>query len=140
MGDLIFKEESYAIVGACLAVYREMGCGFLESVYQECLEIELTDREIPFVAQSALHLAYRGRPLNQRLQPDLICHGAIIVEVKAVSRIADEHRAQVLNYLHGAGLCLGLLVNFGHHPGLDWERLVLSSAKRGEGRAKEVSV
>lgn len=139
MGELIFKDECYAIAGACLAVYREMGCGFLESVYQECLEIELTDREIPFVAQSALRLAYRGRPLNQVLQPDLICYGAIIVELKAASRIADEHRAQVLNYLHGSGLRLGLLVNFGHHPGLEWERLVLSPARRGEGRAKEVS-
>jgi GxxExxY protein len=105
-----------------MEVYNEKGCGFLEAVYQECLEIELGLRGIPFVAQAELPLAYKGRPLRQTYRADLVCFGIIIVELKATSVIADEHRAQLLNYLNSSGFRLGLLANFGHHPGLEWER------------------
>jgi GxxExxY protein len=113
---IVFKAESFAIQGAIFDVYREMGCGFLESVYQECLERELCRREIPFAAQKKLKLFYKGEPLRQVFQPHLICYGKIIVELKAVKDLAPEHAAQVLNYLKATGMNLGLLVNFGSYP------------------------
>jgi GxxExxY protein len=123
--EIIYKEESYQIVGACFEVYKEMGCGFLEAVYQECLELELADKAIPFRPQAELELRYKGRALRQKYIPDFILFGKIVVEIKAVSALADEHRAQVHNYLKATGYRLGLLVNFGHYPKLEWERIVL---------------
>ena len=96
METIIYKEESYAIIGACFNVYKDKGCGFLEPVYQECLEIEFGLLKIPFNAQRPLLLEYRGRPLRQKYVPDFICYDKIIVEIKAVSRLIDEFRAQVL--------------------------------------------
>ena len=125
MSEVIYAEESYEIIGACFAVYNEMGCGFLESVYQECLEIELGRQGIPHEAQQELNLIYRGTRLGQVYKADIVCYGKIIVELKAVSQLADEHRAQLLNYLNASKFRLGLLVNFGHHPGLEYERIVL---------------
>jgi GxxExxY protein len=126
--DVLFKQESYQIVGACFEVYREKGCGFLESVYQECLEIELRLQGIPFVAQKPLALEYKGCPLRSKYEPDFICHDKIVVELKAVTEVTDEHRAQVQNYLKASSLKLGLLVNFGHYPKAQVERIV---AERG---------
>jgi GxxExxY protein len=123
---IIYPEESYELVGACFEVYNRMGCGFLEAVYQECLEIELAHREIAFVAQKELKLTYRGRELRQRYVPDFICHDKIILEIKALSMLTDEHKSQVLNYLHATGMKLGLLVNFGHYPKLEYERVALT--------------
>ena len=122
--DLIYPAECYRIIGACFEVYNEKGCGFTELVYQECLLIELGLQEIQFEAQVRLPLSYKGRPLLQRFQPDFVCLGKIILEIKAVSALADEHRSQVLNYLNATGYRLGLLVNFGYHAGLEWERIV----------------
>ena len=122
--NLIYRDECYKIIGACFEVYNDKGCGFLESVYQECLEIEHEFQNIPFVPQQELRLFYRGKQLKQTFIPDLICYGKIILEVKAVSKLIDEHRAQVINYLNATGYELGLLVNFGGHPKLEWERLV----------------
>ena len=102
-----------------------MGCGFLEAVYQECLERELKRRNIPFVAQPILNLVYKGELLTQTYKPDLICFDSIIVELKAVSVISGEHQAQVLNYLKATGKKLGLLVNFGCYPKASVNRLVL---------------
>ena len=125
MAEILFKEESYAIIGACFSVYKDKGCGFLEPVYHECCEIEFAFQKIPFLSQTELELAYRGQILRQRYKPDFICFEKIIVELKAVSALADEHRAQLLNYLNATKLKLGLLVNFGHHPKLEYERIVL---------------
>lgn len=125
MSELIYKDESYRIMGACFELYKEKGCGFLEAVYQECLEIELDLQGIPFRAQSPMQLTYKGRNLKQRYVADLICYDQILVELKAVSVLTDEHRAQLLNYLHATGHRLGLLINFGHHPKLEWERIVI---------------
>ena len=113
---ILFREESYAIQGAIFDVYREMGCGFLESVYQECLEKELSKRAIPFEVRKELQLSYKGEPLRQIFKPDLICYGKIIIELKAVRELAPGHAAQVLNYLKATGMTLGLLVNFCSHP------------------------
>lgn len=125
MPDLIYKDESYAIMGACFEVYKEMGCGFLESVYQECLEKEFRLRATPFVAQGDLQLRYKGEVLSQRFIPDFVCYEKIILEIKAVKNLADEHRAQVHNYLRATGFRLGLLVNFGHYPKVEYERIVI---------------
>ena len=125
MNEIIYREESYQIMGACFEVYKEKGCGFLESVYHECLAIEMSDQKIPFVTQSRLQLSYKGRLLKQTYEPDFACFDKIILEIKAVSKLTDEHRAQVHNYLRGSGHRLGLLVNFGHYPKVESERIAL---------------
>ena len=122
---ILFKEEGYAIQGAVFDVYREMGCGFLEAVYQECLERELSKRGIPFVAQQELKLIYKGEVLRQTYKPDLICYGQIILELKAVKEISQEHKAQLINYLKATGMKLGLLVNFGTYPKASIIRMAL---------------
>lgn len=124
MSALIHPELSYKIMGACFEVSKEKGCGFLEAVYQECLELEFADQDIPFVAQPSLQLTYKGRPLKRTYEPDFVCAGEIVVEIKAVSALTDEHRAQVHNYLRATGHRLGLLVNFGHYPKVESERIV----------------
>ena len=124
MSQLVYPEESFAIMGACFEVYKETGCGFVEPVYQECLEIELAMQNIPFQAQEQLKLSYKQKPLRQFYVPDFICYGKIILEIKAVSKLCDEFRAQVHNYLKATGYQLGLLVNFGHYPQVEWERIV----------------
>jgi GxxExxY protein len=124
VAEIVYKEESFAIIGACFEVYNEMGCGFLEAVYQECLAIEFPLRKIPFVAQRELMLRYKGETLDSTYKPDFICHERIIVELKAVTDVTDKHRAQVHNYLKATGYRLGLLVNFGQHPKLQYERIV----------------
>lgn len=122
--ELLYKDESYRIVGACFGVYNEMGCGFLEAVYQECLEKEFGLQHIPFKPQAALTLQYKGLSLQQHYTPDFICYGKIILGIKAVKELADKHRAQVHNYLKASGMSLGLLVNFGHYPKLQYQRIV----------------
>ncbi len=124
MEELLYKDESYAIIGACFAVYNGMGCGFNEPIYQECLEIEMEFLTIPFVAQPQQRLSYRRRMLKHRFTPDFICHDNIVLEIKAVSSLTDNHRAQVLNYLHACNMPLGLLVNFGKYPKIEYERII----------------
>ncbi|WP_462325466.1 GxxExxY protein [Desulfoplanes sp.] len=127
---LLYADESYGIVGACFDVYTDMGAGFLESVYQECLALEFSRRGIPFDQQKRLELSYRGTQLKQEYVADFVCYEKIIVEIKAVKDLASEHRAQVLNYLHATGYKLGLLVNFGHYPKAEVERIVRHQRKR----------
>jgi GxxExxY protein len=122
--ELIYKDESYDIVGACFAGYRDKGCGFLEPGYHECLEIELEFQRIPFSSKLFQTLQYRGRTLIQTFSPDVICYDKIILDTKAVSELCDENRAQVLNYLSATSFELGLLVNLGHYPGMQYERLL----------------
>ena len=123
-GELIYKDESYVIIGACFAVYKDKGCGFLELVYHECLEIESELQGIPFLSKPPQTLQYRGRTLIQTFNPDFICYDKIILEIKAVFELIDEQRAQVLNHLAATGCKLGLLVNFGHYPRMEYERLL----------------
>jgi GxxExxY protein len=123
--NLLFAEEAFRIQGAVFEVSRQMGTGFLEAVYQECLAIEFAAQDIPFVATPPLALSYKGQPLKQSYRPDFVCFGCVIVELKVVREVAAEHRAQVLNYLRATSLRLGLLVNFGCAPKARVERLVL---------------
>lgn len=125
MAELLYKDESYAIQGAIFEVYREMGCGFLEAVYQECLSREFLRRKVPFASQVDLAIFYKGEKLVQAYKPDFVCYDKIIVELKAVKAMDDVHRAQVFNYLKATGLRLGLLVNFGHYPKATVERIIL---------------
>jgi GxxExxY protein len=132
--EILYKDESYKIVGACFEVYREKGCGFLEAVYQECVEIELRLQGIPFMPKKSLSLEYKGNPLRSTYEPDFICYDKIVLELKAVAELTDEHRAQILNYLRATGFKLGLLVNFGHFPKAQVERIV---AERGRYENKD---
>lgn len=122
--DLPLSDEVFAIQGAVFEVYREMGAGFLEAVYQECLALEFANRNIPFQAARELKLTYKGRTLRQAYIPDFICFGQVVVELKALRETAPEHRAQVLNYLKARGLRVGLLVNFGCSPKARVYRLI----------------
>ena len=126
MIDLLYEDECYEIQGAIFHVYRELGTGFLEAVYQECLAKELERAGIPFVAQPELQLYYKGELLEQIYRADFICYDKIILELKAVQSVAPIHKAQVLNYLKMTRLELGLLVNFGHYPKVDITRIVNS--------------
>lgn len=125
MNKLIHEEETYTILGACFEVYKEKGGGFLEAVYQESLEIEFELEGIPAKSLVPLPLTYKGQQLKKTYEADFICHDKVLLELKAVSALTDEHRAQVQNYLHATGLRVGLLVNFGHYPKVEYERYVL---------------
>jgi GxxExxY protein len=122
---LLYAEEVYRIQGAVFEVSRELGSGFLEAVYQECLAMEFAVKEIPFTASPLLTLNYKGRPLQQKYRPDFVCFDRIVIELKAVRDLSQDHRAQLLNYLKATGLRLGLLVNFGCAPKARVERLIL---------------
>jgi GxxExxY protein len=118
-----YKEETYKIIGACMNVYNELGRGFLEPVYQESLEIELSLKNIPFVAQERVEIEYKGHILNKMYIPDFVCYGKIIVEIKALSKLSSNETAQILNALKASEVELGLLVNFGHSS-LQYKRYV----------------
>ena len=138
MTEIIYKKESYAIIGACFEVYNEKGCGFLEPVYQECMAIEFEYQRIPAIAKRSLVLSYHDRTLKQTYEPDYVCFEKIIVELKAVSALSNEHRAQLLNYLHATGFELGLLVNFGHYPGLEYERIARTQRLKAKADVPDV--
>ncbi len=121
---IVYSEEAFRIQGAIFEVSREMGIGYLEAVYQECLALEFEARGIPFQALRALSLSYKGQLLKQTYVPDFVCFDSIIVELKVVREIAPEHRAQILNYLKATGLRLGLIVNFGFGHKARVERVV----------------
>ncbi len=125
MAEIIYREESYEIIGACFEVYKQKGCGFTEPVYQECLALEFGLREIPFVAQPKVEMEYNGVRLEQFFRLDFVCFDKIVIELKAQAKLIDENRSQTLNYLHANKFKLALLVNFGSHPKLEYERLVL---------------
>ena len=122
---LIYEEETYRILGACFEVYRQMGCGFLESVYHNCLILELSEQGIPFTSKPKVKLNYKGQPLEGHFEPDFICFGKIIVELKAASSLSNACRAQLHNYLRATRLKVGLFTNFGHSPKLEHDRIIL---------------
>ena len=121
---LYHNQESYAINGAAMQVYKTLGIGFLEAVYQEALALEFAKRGIPFEREKELKIYYDGQELKTTYRADFVCYGDIIVELKAVSELDGSHRSQVYNYLKATGFKLGLLYNFGHADGLQYERKV----------------
>ena len=118
---LAFKDETFAIRGAIFAVYKTLGPGFLEDVYQKALEAEFRHCGIPFEAQKELHVMYRGCDCGLYV-PDFVCYGKIIIELKSVEALNDRHEAQIVNYLRATKYPVGLLVNFGAHPKVDIRR------------------
>ena len=121
---LYYKQESFNITGAAMHVYNTLGPGFLETVYQEALELEFVKRNISYEREKELTISYDGIVLKQTYRADFVCYDNIIVELKAVSHLDDSHRSQVFNYLKATGLKLGLLFNFGNANGLEFERKV----------------
>ena len=124
MTELILEDETYAVTGAAIEVHRALGPGFLEKVYQEAMQIELSARSIPFEAEKPLDINYKGQCLTQKYYADLVCYEQIIIEMKALNQLTGKEDAQILNYLKATGLKIGLLFNFGSHGRLERKRLV----------------
>jgi GxxExxY protein len=125
MSDSPFQQEGYDFMTAAFEVHTEKGNGYLEEVYHECLEIELTARGIEWRSKPALLVHYKGQPLRKSYRPDMLVFGEIVVELKAVRALASEHEAQLLTYLRATRKRVGYLVNFGSYPKLEWKRFVL---------------
>ena len=119
---LLYEEETGKILNACFEVHKELGSGFLEAVYQEALEIELKNQNIPYEREKLLPITYKGKLLEKEYYADFICYGKIVVELKAVSTLTSSHKAQVINYLKASSNEIGLLINFGANS-LKWERI-----------------
>ena len=115
--------KTYAIIGVAMEVHGELGCGFLEAVYQEALGMELSARGVPHKAQMEIPVYYKGQKLNSKYRADFICYDSIVVEIKAVSTLMGAEEAQVLHYLRATGHKVGLLLNFGRES-LQFKRLV----------------
>ena len=122
---IIYKGESYKIIGAAMEVFNQLGHGFLEAVYQEALEKEFIFRGIPYEREKEITISYKGETLEQKYKADFVCYGCIILELKAVSALVDSHRAQLYNYIRATKSKLGILINFGNSDGLEWERKVI---------------
>jgi len=120
----LFKEETYQIIGCCMEVHSELGCGFLEAVYQEALAIVFDEKKLPYVREKVLDIEFRGRILKKKYVADFICYDKVIVEVKATESLTDIDLAQALNYLKATGKKIGLLVNFGTTK-LQYKRVIL---------------
>lgn len=127
VGEIIYKEESYRIIGSCLAVFNKLGSGFLESVYQEALEIQFKQDKIPFEKEKRLHIKFDDVQLDKFFKADYVCFESIIVELKATPFIHKNDLAQVLNYLRATGMRLGILVNFGEKS-LTYKRILNAKA------------
>jgi GxxExxY protein len=120
--------ETYAVIGAAMAVHRELGAGFLEDVYHEALMMEMSERNIPFLHEVDLPIFYKGQPMQKVYRTDFVCFDTIIVELKALSEISGREKAQVINYLRASNYDRGLLLNFGSDS-LHYTRLFNSKKK-----------
>jgi GxxExxY protein len=125
MDNLLYREEVFAVVGAAMEVHTQLGNGFLEPVYQESLEIELSLRNIPFISQKRLQLFYKDFELKKEYIPDFVCYDKIIVEIKAIERLSNIEYAQLINYLKATKLQVGVLINFCSKGKLEWKRFVV---------------
>lgn len=132
MPELILKDEVFAIVGAAMEVHNVLGCGFLEPVYQEALEIELSKREIPYTPQKQLPIYYKGHRLKRSYVPDYTAFEKIVIKIKAISTLSSLEESQLLNYIKASNLKVGLLINFGANS-LQWKRMVRSNPEKIRG-------
>ncbi len=123
MADLIFKEESYKIVGACMEVHRELGMGFKEIVYKDALEIELKMLDFKYEREKAYKIEYKGKVLPRKFYADFVLFDSIIVEIKATPVIVNPFVYQTINYLKASGIKLGIIINFGEKS-LTYKRVV----------------
>lgn len=124
--ELLLKDEVYAVIGAAIEVHKELGHGFLEAVYDECLGYELEDRDIPHLSQPEVAIRYKRRHCKKKYVPDYLCFGEIVVEIKAVKALTEIEEAQLINYLRATGKPVGLLINFGARGKLEWKRMALT--------------
>ena len=124
--ETLFKREGYELTGAAFEVYNELGHGLLEEIYQQALEIELGLRNIPFDAKKHLEVYYKSQKLNKIYIPDLYVYNGIIVELKSVSSLNNEHEAQLFNYMRLTKSRVGYLINFGSKDKLEWKRYILT--------------
>ena len=122
--DFLFKNECFKIIGSCMEVHSELGCGFLEAVYQEALEFEFQSKSIPYEREAQIDVFYKENLLSKQYLADFVCFDDIIVELKAIKTLDDIHSAQVLNYLKATGKKVGLLINFGTNS-LQYKRFIL---------------
>ena len=122
--DYPHKKETYDIIGACMEVHNELGCGFLEAVYQEALSIVFAEKGVPHVREKVLDVMFRGKVLNKKYVADFVCFDKVVVELKATDGICDQNIAQVLNALKATKLKIGLLINFGTTK-LQYKRIIL---------------
>ncbi|MCB9894159.1 MAG: GxxExxY protein [Planctomycetes bacterium] len=123
---LLLKDEVYAVIGAAIEVHRELGHGFLEAVYDECLGYEFVDREIPHESQPEVGIRFKQRVCKKKYVPDYVCFGQIVVEIKAMKALTEVEEAQLINYLRATGKPVGLLINFGARGKLEWKRMALT--------------
>jgi len=128
MGELLLKDEVYAIIGTAMEVHNVLRCGFLEAVYQEALEIELGKRNIPYIPQKQLPIYFKDNLLKKTYVVDYIAFEKIVIEIKAVTHLSSLEEAQLLNYMKAGDYELGLLINFGAES-LQWKRMVLSKKR-----------
>ena len=122
--NLLYKDDVYAFIGAAIEVHKELGNGFLESVYEEALKHELAERNIPYLSQVRLPIYYKGNKLSKEFVVDGLAFGKIIIELKCIPRLTQVEEAQIIHYLKASGMQLGLLINFGTPTKLDWKRIV----------------
>ena len=126
MEELLYKEEVYAIIGAAIEVHRELGSGYLEAVYEECITIESKRRNVPFETQVELDIRYKGETIQKKYIADYIGFGKILVEFKCIPKLTKVEEAQIINYLKTTGIQVGLLINFGSKGKLEWKRYVFT--------------
>jgi GxxExxY protein len=126
MGEVLYRDEVYAIVGAAMEVYNHLGAGFLEPIYQEALGIEFIERLVPSKAQHEINIIYKGKPLKKTYATDFLCFDKIIVEIKALDKLSSREEAQLINYLKATDMKVGVLINFGTVPSLEWRRLIFT--------------
>ncbi|GAB4541673.1 MAG: GxxExxY protein [Anaerolineales bacterium] len=124
MTDLVYKDEVYKIISAAMEVHKALGSGFLEAVYQEAMEIETSSKGIPFVSQKVIQIQYKQHVFKKEYIADMVCYEKIIVEFKALDKLTNREEAQVINYLKATGYKVGVLINFGSHPKLEWKRFI----------------
>jgi len=120
---ILFKEESYKIIGACMSVHKNLGHGFLESVYSEALELEFKKEGIPYEKEKKLPVFYNDKPLKKYFRTDYVCYNSIILEIKSENFLTEVDKKQALNYLKATKFELAILVNFGS-PSLTYKRIV----------------
>ncbi|MGB7538250.1 MAG: GxxExxY protein [Anaerolineales bacterium] len=125
MEELLFRNEVYEIIGCAIEVHRILGSGFLEAVYQEALEVELRQKEIPYTANKTLAVTYKGIRLRKEYVADFVCMDKILMELKALDGLTGREEAQVINYLKVSGFRIGLLINFGSIRKLEWKRIIV---------------
>ena len=119
--ELILKDEVYEVIGAAMEVSNELGCGFLEAVYEEALIFEFNKKKIPYKVQKEIEIKYKGETLKKKYYADFLCFDSVIVEIKAIKKLTEIEDAQILNYLKASGMPVGILINFGN-PKLEWKR------------------